>query len=217
MKKLLAVLLAFALVLSLCACAEEQPRTPGEADLPNNNQAAEPKQEPPIEVSEFGDPEDMPAPFADGVDTSDFTSDTYAITIGSRTFTPEWLYYQNIHDWVQAGIPFDAVEDLTKNCQELPMNSDAWEAFKTKISDFTMLSFMGTTDGTYSAGAPVITIGGDEYGFEWLSSHNATEYNEAKIPAATVKEYLDAIEPTLGYTPEYRWIKVVYDRMVNGW
>ena len=221
MKRIIAILLALALMLCLCACAEEDgARTPNEPDGQNqpadpDPEPEEPKPEPPIEVSEFSAPEDMPAPFDGGAPES-FTDETLAVFVGDRAFTPEWLYYQDIHDWVQAGITYDQISEKTGSYLDLPLTADALAAFKDKISEFTMIVMLTSGDGSTNP-APSITVGDEVYDFEWLTSHNATEYTEAGIPASTIKDYMDAIKETHGYTPEYRWIEIVHDRLVNGW
>lgn len=223
MKKLLAILLAISLMLSLCACAGEgegpTPDKPGDQQNPPSDPDPEPDEpapEPPIEVSEFGDLEDMPEPL-DGSLPAEFSSADYALTVGDRTFDLEWIYYHNIYDWAQAGFTYDQINEKTPDYLGLPLNADAINALKNKISDFTMLTFMGTADGTTAGATPEITVNDDAYDFEWLTSHNATEYTEAGIPADTLKQYMEAIEADYWYTPEYRWLKIVYDRLVNGW
>ena len=222
MKKLLAILLILAMMLSLCACAGEEANTPKEPDghdqpAADPDEPKEPAPEPPIEVSDIGPvDESLPAPF-DGEAPADFTDETHGITVGGSVYTPEWLYYHNIHDWVQVGMTYD---DVSAKTGELigfdSMTSAAVDVLKAKISDFTMLIMLESSDGS-SSPAPSITVGDETYDFEWLTSHNATEYTEAGIPAATLKEYMTAIEDSHGYTKGYRWLEVVYDRLVNGW
>lgn len=222
MKKLIAILLALTLMLSLCACAgESEDDTPNGPNAPKDQvddsiDPEEPTPEPPIEVSEFGDPEDMPEPLENGGTPDEFTSDEYAITVGDRVFNLGWLYEHNIHDWAQAGITYDQINGMTGKYLDLPLTADAISALKTKISDFTMLVMLESGDGS-SATPPQITVGDEIYDFEWLTSHNATEYTEAGIPADTLQQYMDAIEDNFGYTSEFRWLKIVHDRLVNGW
>lgn len=220
MKKLLAILLSLTLVLLLCACESAEPN-----DTPDTNQSqnqtdtqdpetiAEP--EPPIEVSEFAPNEDMPEPFADGAENADFTSEAAGVTVGERAFTLEWIYYHNIHDWVKAGITYDDGVNLAEVFINLGLTDQAWKAVKEKISDFTMI-VMWESDSIDGAALPSITVGDEVYDLAWLSSHNATEYKEAGIPAATVKDYLDVLRDKYWYTSEFRWMEIVYDRMVNG-
>lgn len=221
MKKILAVLFAAAMLLCTVSCGTEAD-TP-EDDLPaatepTDTEPEAPKEEPPIEVSEFSDPEEMPAVTEDGSEPAEFTSPDYAISVGDRSFDLKWIYYQNIHDWAQAGITFDQIEEKTYDYLSVPMTDEAAAALKQKISDFSMLLLMGTTDGSVAPdSAPEISVGEEVYGIEWLSSHNATQYTEAGISADIVSQYLEAIEADFGYTPEYRWIKEVLNRLVNGW
>ena len=219
MRKILAVLIVLVFMLSLCACADTEPeKNPGTTQPQNQSDpenTPEPKVEPPIEVSEFGPEENMPKPFADGAENADFTAESAGITAGGRVFTLEWIYYHNTHDWVQAGITYDDGVNLAGTYIDLGLANDAWEAVKAKISDFTMLVMMDPVV-IDSAAMPSVTVGDEVYDFAWLSSHNATEYTEAGIPAATVKDYMDAVRDNYGHTPEFRWIEIVYDRLVNG-
>ena len=218
MKKLISILTALVMALSLCACAGEA-ENPADGDSESQQTQApeteepEPAVEPPIEVSEFGEPEEMPEPF-DGEEPAEFTSDELAITVGDRKFNVSWLYSQNIYDWRQAGITYDQISDKTGAYIDIPFTDEALTAFKNKISDFSMLLMLNDGSKVYT---PTVTVGDESYDYEWLSSHNATEYTEAGIDAATVKSYLDAIEENFWYAPEYRWISEVYNRLVNGW
>lgn len=223
LKKLAAILLALVMVLALAGCGgetegENPDVQPDAADAqPEDTEPEAPKEEPPIEISEFGDPEEMPQATDSGEYPAEFTSDDYAITVGDRSFTLQWLYEQNIHDWIQAGITFDQIDEKTDSYLALPLTAEAIEALKTKISDFTQIVFMGTTaEAGIESVAPIITVGDQEYGLDWMTSHNATEYTEAGIDANVVSQYLDALAD-YSYTPEYRWIKEVHNRLVNGW
>lgn len=221
MRKFAAVILALAMVLSLCACGDSGVRTPNEPEpataAPAETEPEEVKVEPPIEISEFSDPEDVPAPTDSGEYPEEALDESLAVTASDgRTYDFKWLYEHNVHDWLAAGIAFDPIDELSDAYLALPLTDDAIATMKQKISDFTELTFMG---GTAEAGiksvAPVITVGDEEYGLDWMSSHNATEYTEAGIDADIVSQYLEAIAD-YSYTREYRWIHVVYDRLVNG-
>ena len=217
MKKILILITLAALIF--CACgfeAEEEPEPVVTEPVATEPVVVEPEPvEPPIEISEFCDPEDMPAPF-DG----DGAFADISVSADGEDYGAEWLYYHNIYDWRQAGISYDSINDATEALLGQPFTADALTAFKSKISDFTMLIMLTPVDGS-SVTPPAITVEYDgeqnEYSYDWLSSHNSTEYEAAHIPAETVKEYLDAISADFWYTKEYRWIEVVYDRMVNGW
>lgn len=218
MRKFLALILALTLALSLCACGTEADDTPNVTakQTEATTEEPEPEPEPPIEVSEFCDPEEMPAPF-DGDAPEGYTSDELAITANGTTYTLEWLYNHNIYDWRQAGITYNQIDEAYEEYLDVPFTADAAAALKTKVSDFTMLTMLGTTDGNIYADTPEITVGDETYDIEWLSSHNATEYTEAGIDADTVSQYLDAVKDGFWYTREYRWIETVHDRLVNGW
>lgn len=222
MKKIFVILCVAIFALTLCSCGDVEPRTPNESETEPASVATEAEtepeipEEPPIEISEFCDPEDMPEPFS-GDAPAVYTSESDGITVDGRSFTLEWLYLHNIYDWRAAGIPFDGIDDKTSDYLDCGFTDAARDAFKQKISDFTMLSFLGTTNGTYVVSAPSITLGDETFGLDWLSSHNATEYTEAGLDADIVSQYLDALAADYWYTPEYRWIQEVHNRLVNGW
>ena len=220
MKKLLSVTAAvLALLILLCACAvndtEEAPE-PVETSAPET-EAPEPVVEPPIVILDYPNIEEMPEPVEGGGVPDEFTSDEFAVSVGDESFNLQWLYEHSIYDWRYAGIAFDQIEEKSDAILEINMTADAVAAMKQKISDFTMLSFLGTTDGTYVVSAPSITLGDETFGLDWLSSHNATEYTEAGLDADIVSQYLDALAADYWYTPEYRWIQEVHNRLVNGW
>ncbi len=213
MKKFLSLILAAAMALTLAACGDAAPvEEGGGTDAPETEApvVTEPPVEPPIEVSEFCDPEDMPE-----ADLAEFEADEYAIYVGDRAFNLGWLYEHNIYDWRQAGITYDQISEKTDSYLALSFPEDALAKFKQKISDFTMLMML-TPSAEGFAGTPSITVDDAEYDVSWLSSHNATEYTEAGINADTVSQYLDALAENYWYTREYRWIEVVRDRLVNG-
>ena len=208
MKKLLAIFMALFMVFALVGCAAEGDEP--SITQPNGTEASpatEPEvtEEPPIEISEFCPEEDMPAPFeGDGAFADIFIGD----------YTPEWLYYHNIYDWRAAGITYNEVDSATGELLSMPLADDALVALKQKISDFTMIMMLDVPADIY-ASAPAITVDDDVYDITWLSSHNATEYTEAGIPAETVKQYLDALSENFWYTYEYRWVEEVYSRLTK--
>ena len=216
MKKLLAILFVLTLALSLCACAAEPNEPTGtqpkgtEAPAPTEPEVTE---EPPIEISEFCPVDDMPAPFSDE-DPVAFSDETYAITVGGESYTPEWLYNHNIYDWRTAGITFDQVNAVADGVLDMPFNSDALAEFKAKISEFTMIMMLEAPADINTLGYAV-TLDDEVYDIAWLSSHNATEYKEAGIPAATIKEFLDILHDDFWYTREYRWMEEVYARLTK--
>ena len=217
MKKLLATILAFTLILSLAGCGNEpaEPYTTDPRDT-EAKPAPEPEvteAEPPIEITDFCPEEDMPSPFS-GDAPADFSNDTYAVSAGGGSYTPQWLYYHNIYDWYTAGITFDQVNAVADDILGLPFNDDALTALKSKISDFTMIMMLETPADVKAEGY-AITIDDASYDIAWLSSHNATEYKDAGIPAATVKELLDALHDSFWYTYEYRWMEEVYSRLTK--
>ena len=218
MKKIILILTALAMAIAFCACAvEDGGDEPSDVTEPQKAQELEtepvPVVEPPIEISEFGEPEDMPEPF-EGEEPAEFTAEELAITVGDRSFNASWLYWHNIYDWRQAGITYDQIKEMNGAYMDLPFTAEAMEAYKAKVSDFTMIMMLDDGSRVYT---PTVTVGDEEYDYEWLASHNATEYTEAGIDADTVKTYLEAIEENFWYAPEYRWISEVYNRLVNGW
>ena len=217
MKKIVLILTVLVMALSVCACAVEENSEPSGGTETKQEQKLEtepvPVVEPPIEISEFGEPEDLPEPF-EGEEPAEFTSDELAITVGDRSFNAAWLYWHNIYDWRQAGITYDQIKEMNGAYMDLPFTDAAMEAYKAKVSDFTMIMMLNDGSQVFT---PTVTVGDESYDYEWLASHNATEYTEAGIDADTVKTYLDAIEENFWYAPEYRWISEVYNRLVNGW
>ena len=215
MKKLLAVLLVLTLVLSLCACAEEQSEPAGTqpqtTDVPHPTEP-EVTEEPPIEISEFCPADDMPSPFGDE-DPIDFY-DAYNIEVGGESYSPAWLYNHNIYDWRTAGITYEQVNTVADDILGLPFNDDAFAALRAKISEFTLIMMLEAPADINTLGYAV-TLDDEVYDIAWLSSHNATEYKEVGIPAATVKEFLDALHDDFWYTREYRWMEEVYARMTK--
>lgn len=215
MKKFFALALTALMALSLCACTMPEENTPEAATTaapaPEEAVTTEAPVEPPIEIGEFCDPEEMPA-----ADLPEMEDDAYSITVGDRSFTLKWLYEHNIYDWRQAGISYEQVEEKTGDYMDLAFSAEALEALKAKISDFTMLVMLTPADGS-AVTAPEITVDDEVYDLAWLSSHNSTDYTDAGIDAGTVKQYLESMENDFWYTKEYRWIEEVYNRLVNGW
>ncbi len=223
MKKFLAIILALVMAMSLCACGlleeDAEPETPAAAPETEaaETEAPEPEPEPPIEVGRFCEPDDMPE-----ADFPEFTDPSLAIEVDGESYTIGWLYEHNIYDWREAGISFDQVNDRAVSILGLDYSDEAFEAIKRKVSDFTELMMLTPAADPEAVAGDIIVSSSDGsedkvYDLEWLSSHNATEYTEAAITADIVKQYLDSIEPNFWYTREYRWIEVVYDRLVNGW
>ena len=220
LRKIAALICALALAASLCGCAftdeEAEDIGPNEITEPAETEPEpeEPKVEPPIEVSRFCEPDDMPE-----ADFAELDDETYAIEADGETYTLRWLYDHNIYDWRTAGITFDQVNERTKTLLGLDYSDEAFEAIKKKVSDFTELMVLKpAAEGEAAAGVITVTTGDEtvDYDIEWLSSHNATDYTAAGIDADTVSAYLDAIYENYWYTREYRWIEVVHDRLVNG-
>lgn len=210
--------LAGALILSLVACSDDaavQEEITGTEPIATEAPVTEePKVEPPIEVNRFCDPEDMPE-----ADFPEFTDESLAIEADGETYTLGWLYEHNIYDWREAGITFKQIDDCSKTLLGLDYSNEALKAIKQKVSNFTELMMLSpAADGEITAGEIIVTTGDESvnYNIEWLSSHNATEYTEAGITAEVVEQYLESIEEDFWYTKEYRWIAIVYDRLVNG-
>ncbi len=218
MKKIAIILALLMAMTMLCACgdgSEEPAATAPQTEAPAETEPEEEPVEPPIEIEEFGNYDDMPAPTDSGEIPAEFTSDDFTVTVGDKSYNLQWLYEHSIYDWRLAGITFDQIEEKSDAILDIEFSSDAYAKMKQKISDFVMITMLDP--GADLSSAPVITVGDKEFDVEWLASHNATEYTAENIDAATVKQYLDSMSETLWYTREYRWISVVYDRLVNGW
>lgn len=216
MKKIAIILALLMAMTMLCACgdgSEEPASTAPQTEAPAETEPEEEPVEPPIEIEDLFD--DMPAPTDSGEIPPEFTSDDFTITVGDKSYNLQWLYEHSIYDWRYAGITYDQIEEKSDAILDIEFSSDAYAKMKQKISDFVMITMLDP--GADLSSAPVITVGDKEFDVEWLASHNATEYTAENIDAATVKQYLDAMSETLWYTREYRWISVVYDRLVNGW
>ncbi len=220
-KKLSAIFLAAALAFCLAACGTEDMdddvETQTEPPAPVETEAVtEAPVEPPIEVGRFCEPEDMPE-----ADCPEFTDESLAIEADGEKYTLGWLYEHNIYDWREAGITFDQINERSEDILWLDYSDEAFQAIKAKVSAFTELMMLSpVADVTPKSGEIVVSSsdGSDDvsYGIDWLSSHNATDYTEAGITADVVKQYLDSLKDDFWYTKQYRWIEVVYDRLVNG-
>lgn len=220
MKRFIALILALALALSLCACGDEGVRTPNEpeentAEPAESAPEEEPaKEEPPIEIPRFLEPDDMPE-----ASFPEFTDESLAIEVDGESYNLGWLYEHNIHDWIEAGISFDQVNDVSPKLLGLDYTDEAFEAIKKKVSDFTEITMLNASaEPSAVAGSIVVTKGDEEttYDLTWLSSNNATAYTEAGIGAEVVAQYLESLKADFWYTKEYRWIEEVYNRLVNG-
>lgn len=218
MKKILALILAAVLALTLFGCAAEESEEvvdvitePAVTEAPVTEA---PKVEPPIEIDRFCEPDDMPE-----ADLPELDDEANAIVVDGETYTLRWLYDHNIYDWREAGITFEQVNDRSAQLLGIDYSDEAFEAIKLKVSDFTELMMLSpAADGEVKAGGITVTTGDEtvDYDLEWLSSHNATEYTEAGITADVVADFLEAMEADFWYTYEYRWVTEVYNRLVNG-
>lgn len=223
MKKTIALSLAILMALfGGCALTEPEEEIVEVVTVPAVTEAPvteAPKEEPPIEVDRFCEPDDVP-----DYHLPEFDDESLGIEADGEVYTIGWLYEHNIYDWREAGITFEQIDERSEDILKLDYPTAVFNAFKQKISDFVELMMLSPADGaSVKPGGIVVTTdaGGEvseaSYDFDWLSSHNATDYTAAGIDEHTVSQYLGSIHDDFWYTKEYRWIEVVHERLVNGW
>lgn len=61
----------------------------------------------------------------------------YAIVIGEKIYSPEWLYFYPTAEWTAAGITPEAVSEKASMFSDFFFTDEARTAFSKKLSDFT--------------------------------------------------------------------------------
>lgn len=64
-----------------------------------------------------------------------FFANKYAIVIGDKIYSPNWLYLHTVDEWREAGITGEHLENAAALCRDFPFTEDARAAFEAKFEE----------------------------------------------------------------------------------
>ncbi|MDE7192907.1 MAG: hypothetical protein K2O14_02950, partial [Oscillospiraceae bacterium] len=143
-------------------------------------------------------------------ETTAFFANQYAIIIGDKIYSPNWLYLHTVDEWREADLTGDYLEDVAALYRDFPFTEDARIAFEAKFEEalgyHVSLEYSSpeneetaetTEENTELTYDDLATI--DEYGnFKW-SGHTGSAYIDLQpLTAAPAPELGESQFNTFG-------------------
>lgn len=91
-----------------------------------------------VEDEEYGITDDMIKNLIiedNASEASAFFANKYALVIGNKIYSPNWLYLHTVEEWRAADLTGDYLEDVAIACRDFPFTEDARIAFETKFEE----------------------------------------------------------------------------------
>lgn len=89
-----------------------------------------------VEDEEYGITDDMIKNLIiedNASEASAFFANKYALVIGNKIYSPNWLYLHTVEEWEEAGVICRSLEDVAVSCRDFPFTDDARAAFEAKF------------------------------------------------------------------------------------
>lgn len=116
----------------------------------------------------------------------------YAIVIGTKIYSPKWLYEHTVEDYVAEGITFELFRSRLPQIM-IPCDlEELWTTILDKYDAFRKLEEPTYTGKTIDIPAEV-TVGGKTYSAQWLREHTAEDYRAAGITYELLSENIVSV------------------------
>lgn len=116
----------------------------------------------------------------------------YAIVIGTKIYSPKWLYEHTVEEYVAEGITFEIFRDKLPQIIIPCDTEDKWTTILAKYDEFHRLQEPSYTGKVIDA-ASKVAVGGKEYTAQWLAAHTAEDYRDAGITYDLLSENIVSI------------------------
>lgn len=88
-------------------------------------------------------------------EASAFFANEYALVIGDKIYSPNWLYLHTVDEWREADVICQQLEDVAIACSDFPFTDEARKAFEAKFEEalgyHVSLEYIPPVDGEETA------------------------------------------------------------------
>lgn len=125
----------------------------------------------------------------------------YAIVVGTKIYSPKWLYEHTVDEYVAEGITYELFRDKLPQVLIACDTEDTLTTLLTRYDEFRRLQEPAYTGKAIDIAAKV-AVNGKNYSAQWLAEHTAEEYRAAGITYDLLSENIIGIVASCSGTGE---------------